>query len=237
MRVWVTRALPEAQRTAERLIEAGHEPMLSPLLRVHVLPAAAALAKALDGSAALAFTSANGVRAFIALRPEADRALPVFAVGAATAAAARAAGFGAVTAGQGDVAALAALIAAQDPPLTGPLMHLSALTPAGDLVGDLNAQRLNARAVAVYDTVPCALSAEAEQALDQHPPGLDAVLIYSPKAAAHLVRLLEERPATEALTAICISKAATAPIRGLPFAALLTAKVPTETAMFACLKP
>jgi uroporphyrinogen-III synthase len=204
---------------------------------VQILPAADELTEALAGAAALAFTSANGVRAFIALSPQADRALPVFAVGAATAAAARGAGFSAITAGEGDVSCLAVLIAGHDPPPTGVLLHPAAFAPAGDLVGDLIAHGLSARAVAVYDTVPCAPSHDAEQALDQQPPGLDAVLIYSPKAAAQLAHLLEERPATEALTAICISKAAAAPIRGLPFASVLVAKAPTEAAMFACLKP
>ena len=62
----------------------------------------------LAGYAALAFTSANGVRAFSRLSPE--RQVKVYAVGPGTAAALRATGFADIRTGSGNAADLAALI-------------------------------------------------------------------------------------------------------------------------------
>ena len=87
-RVWVTRAQPGADRTADRLLALGYVPVVLPLL---ALEAIFQPNPDLSDVWALAFTSRNAVTAFAPLTP--DRALPVFAVGDATAEAARAAGF------------------------------------------------------------------------------------------------------------------------------------------------
>ena len=100
MRVLVTRPEPAASATAAALAGHGHQALLAPLLatapRLWVAPATA--------PKALLVTSANAVRhggeGLLAYR-----SLPVFAVGPATAAALRAAGFGDVRDGGGDVAA------------------------------------------------------------------------------------------------------------------------------------
>ena len=60
-KIWITRAQPGADGTAERVRALGHEAMIGPLLEVQMLPDAVV---DLRGVAALAFTSANGVRAF-----------------------------------------------------------------------------------------------------------------------------------------------------------------------------
>src|ERR1700760_3247119 len=88
LKIWITRAQPGADATAERVRLMGHEPIIAPLLAVKLAPG---VDVSLSGVAALAFTSANGVRAFADLSGE--RAIRVFAVGAATAEAAKAAGF------------------------------------------------------------------------------------------------------------------------------------------------
>ena len=87
-KIWITRAQPGADATAERVRALGHDAVVAPLLAVQVLPD---VEIDLRGVAALAFTSANGVRAFADANGE--RGLKVFAVGAATAQAARKAGF------------------------------------------------------------------------------------------------------------------------------------------------
>src|SRR4051812_13210942 len=87
-KIWITRAQPGADVTAERVRALGHDVLVTPLLSVRALPG---VHIDLIGVAALAFTSANGVRAFADLTGE--RNLKVFAVGAATALAARAVGF------------------------------------------------------------------------------------------------------------------------------------------------
>ena len=131
-RIWITRAQPGADATAERVRVLGHEPVVAPLLAVKVLPDAQV---DLSGVAALAFTSANGVRAFADLSGE--RAMRVFAVGSATAEAAKAAGFKRVLSADGDVNALAIGISHRKNELIGEVLHPGALEPAGDLVSAL----------------------------------------------------------------------------------------------------
>jgi uroporphyrinogen-III synthase len=133
LKIWITRAEPGASRTAARLKALGRDPLVAPLLEVHPL----AVSIDLDGVGALAFTSANGVRAFAALSE--DRGLPVFAVGGATAEAARAAAFTSVTSAEGDVAALAQTIVANRDRFAGLVLAPGPREPAGDLVGALAA--------------------------------------------------------------------------------------------------
>jgi uroporphyrinogen-III synthase len=105
MRLLVTRPLDESQALAERLEARGHQAAIEPLLTI----APDLLAPlSLEGVQALLFTSANGVRAFALRSPRRD--LPVYAVGPATAAAAREIGCATVESAGGDVRALAALV-------------------------------------------------------------------------------------------------------------------------------
>ena len=92
MRALVTRPRTEAIALAEALALRGVTALLEPLLDIHYrdLDPSPDLA----GVQALLCTSANGVRAFARLSPE--RTLRLLAVGDATAARARAAGFGEV---------------------------------------------------------------------------------------------------------------------------------------------
>ena len=116
MRVWVTRAQPQAAATAERLVQMGHEPVVSPLIETRLVPATL---DGLAGAGALAFTSQAAIDAALLqdLVPAlAD--LPVFAVGDATADAAQRAGFKQVLSAGGAITDLATLILAS-PPLLG----------------------------------------------------------------------------------------------------------------------
>ncbi len=83
-KIWITRAEPGAAATAERVRALGHEAVVAPLLAIQPLVDARV---DLTDVGALAFTSANGVRAFA--EKSAERSLKVFAVGLATAKAAR----------------------------------------------------------------------------------------------------------------------------------------------------
>ncbi len=218
MRIWITRAEPGASRTADKLRALGHEPVVAPLLEVHALPGPIDL----DGVAALAFTSANGVRAFA--ERNAERELPTFAVGDATAAAARSAGFADVASAAGDLDALADLIAAHAQRLTGAVLAPGPREPAGDLARALAAQGVTARPLALYETLPV------------FPPRgmgpVDAVLIHSPKAAERLAVVMGEKTGP---AAYCISAAAAAPLGGRPFASVQWAARPDEDSLLALL--
>lgn len=216
MRVWITRTLPGAQRTAAAVAARGWQPVVEPLLEVRFLRPSIDL----TGVAALAFTSAHGVDALAA--SETRRDLPVFAVGDATAQAARKTGFERVDSATGDVAALARLIAARRP--DGVVLHAAASEPAGDLVAALAGAGVTARLLAVYETV--------ERAWTE--PDCDAVLVQSPRAARALADRLD--PTLPRLYA-CVSEPAAAPLRAAGFRYVESAPEPTEAATLALLSP
>ena len=217
MRIWITRAEPEASATAERLRAFGQEPVVAPVLEVQPL----GQAPDLKGVGALAFTSRNGVRAFETLCPE--RALKVFTVADATADAAREAGFADVENASGDVADLAALIGSRKDALKGEVLYPGPETPAGDLVAALRGQGIAARAAVVYRTAPAGPSAM--------PSGINAVLIHSTRAAHRIAGMDGVREAAPSLAAVCISPAAAEPLQALGFGEVLIAIAPNETAL------
>ena len=91
MRLLVTRPEPDAGREAEALAARGHEAVIAPLLVIEFAEDAP-----LDfaGVQALIVTSRNALRAIASRRELAEaRKLPLFAVGEATARAARDVGF------------------------------------------------------------------------------------------------------------------------------------------------
>jgi uroporphyrinogen-III synthase len=231
LRVWVTRGQPGADETAQRLHRLGHTPLVAPVLQVQ---AVAAGSVDLDSIGALAFTSANGVRAFAALSDVRD--LPVFAIGDATAAAAHAAGFARIDTATGDVATLARYIIARAA-FCGVLLHPCAAQPAGDLVGALAHAGLSARALQVYETVetqtlpPSVLDALLADRLE-------ALLLHSPKAARAVVRLLVNQNLAGrlgALRVVGLSPACIAPLQELPLARAKSAAHPSEDALLRAL--
>ena len=147
MKLLIVRPQPGADESAARAREMGLDPVVAPLFETRALdwrppdP---------DGFDAVLLTSANaarlggeGLTAFLAL--------PCYAVGEATAAAARAAGFTDVRTGPSDGAALAAMaerngarsmlhLGGRDHVALDRVMHVAvyASEPAGTLPGDLN---------------------------------------------------------------------------------------------------
>lgn len=220
-KVWITRAQPGADATAQRVRALGHEPLIAPLLTVRPI---ADVAVDLAGVGALAFTSANGVRAFAEASPFRD--LQVFSVGSATARAARAAGFRRVLSADGDVNILAQGIVSRAKEIEGEVLHLGAAELAGDLVGALAARNVPARHLALYETV----SAQLDRAVVARLAEMDAVLLHSPKAATLLARRLRSTPLPN-LRALCLSKAVAAPLAKSALAETAFAPLPLEAAL------
>jgi uroporphyrinogen-III synthase len=220
-RIWITRTQPGAEATAERVRAMGHEALVAPLLAVRRVEDADV---DLRGVAALAFTSANGVRAFAERCGERD--LRVFAVGAATAQAARAAGFRTVLSADGDVEALAEGIASRRHQLKGAVLHPGAAEPAGDLAGALEKHGVEARRAILYETGPVTFSDEQAEALVR----ADAALLHSPRAAKVLAQVLKAHPAPT-LRALGLSKAVIRPLARTPLAAKAFPPFPLEAAL------
>ena len=234
MRILVTRPREDAESFAARLRAFGHEVFLEPMMEIIPLPAAEA---AIDLAAvqALLFTSANGVRVFSARCDRRD--LSAFAVGDATADAARAAGFCEVASAGGDVQALARLVAGRLKPAEGVLFHPAASKQAGDLKGALEAAGFTLRRSVLYQAMPRrALSADLRQAFETKE--IDLASFFSPRTAESFARLAFEAGLSEALRsvrAVCLSQAVADKITYLPWRHIAVAKQPTQEALLACL--
>src|SRR5947209_2139028 len=211
LRALVTRPRAEAQELAQALAERGIEAIVEPLLEIHYRDAPM---PDLVGVQAVLCTSANGVRALARLSSE--REVPLFAVGDATAARARAERFTRVESAGGNVDDLARLVRDRLRPETGRLLHLAGSEIAGDLASMLRDHGfLIERAVLYEARPPAALSAPTARALAA---GIvDFALFFSPRTAAIFLNLAERaeiRDALRTVTAISISAAADAALGG-----------------------
>jgi uroporphyrinogen-III synthase len=228
MRVWVTRPDEDAAALATVLRARDIAVVVEPLLRiefVHGPPLD------LAGVQALLATSANGIRAFA--RRNSERDLSVLAVGDATARIARSVGFTKVDSADGDVAALADLIGETLDPSAGSLLHVAAGALAGDLAGMLASRGFGYRREILY----AARVAErlSERLSAQLAAGtIDAVVVFSPRTARTLVRLLDAAnlmPAAAGMTCFCLS-AAVADAAGIaPWVRVKIAAQPTQSSL------
>jgi uroporphyrinogen-III synthase len=216
MRIWITRTLPEADATARRVSARGHTPIVAPVLEAR--PVAGARPD-LVGVDAIAFTSGHAIAAFAKLTPTRD--LPVFTVGDATAALARAAGFTDVHSADGNAETLAELIAREQ--RSGVLvLHPTAREPAADLTALLAQRGVQAMPLTVYETHPTLLAAP--------PADADSVLVHSARAAARVSAIIEQAGRLD-LEAYAISPAAARPLAALGLARLQAAPFPNESAL------
>jgi uroporphyrinogen-III synthase len=232
----ITRPRDDAEDLAKNLAERGFRPLIEPLLDISFRRGPALSRDNLQG---LLVTSANGVRALAArLGPDlaAWRALPVWAVGDASARTARAFGFARVESADGDVASLARLVAAKANPGNGKLLQAAASDLAGDLAGALGGAGFTIDKQVLYDAIPAAaLSAECQDELRR---GRVAVaLFFSPRTAAAFVRLAsgDLGAACADITAAALSAAVAAQLAPLAWRKILLAAEPRQTALLAAL--
>jgi uroporphyrinogen-III synthase len=231
MRVLITRPLEDAEPLAELLLARGIEAAIEPLMSIE--PVDVDLPP-LDPVRALLMTSANGVRAFAARSERRDLAL--FAVGPATAKAARDAGFSTVETADGDVIALADLVERRIKPEEGRLLHIAGTTVAGDLAGRLGETGYSVERLALYNSAAAReLSAETVRGLSAG--AISHVLLFSPRTAGIFARLARQaglEPALSQVTALCLS-AAVAAQADLDFAAIRIAPRPDQEALLSLL--
>ena len=235
MRLLVTRPEPDNERTAAALRALGHDVTLAPLLRIE------AIAEADLGPApwsAILLTSANGARAVAAHPRHAElMALPVLAVGEASADAARAAGFVEVVSADGNGRDLARLAAARLAGSLLPLLYLAGEERACDLAGELSAQGLSVRTVAIYRAAK----------VTSFPPvvraalvagRIDGVLHFSRRSAEAYLdcgRAMIERALAPAH--YCLSARVAEPLRSAGAAQIRVAPQPDEGRLLALVTP
>lgn len=207
MRVLVTRPAHSAERTAQRLRNMGHEPLLLPLRQP--LHDSATAARALVATiGAISVTSAEAVRVMSSLgeklRPHLTR--PLFAVGETTAEEARSLGFRSVTSSQGNGGDLADLVAAQRPDT---LLYLAGSPRAETFESRLGELGIHFSVTECYRmqlAVPDPAEIDAIFA-DGRP---DAILFYSRQTAEDFFRVPELWPALaerNAIRLLCLSEA------------------------------
>jgi uroporphyrinogen-III synthase len=212
MRALVTRPRAEAESLAEALAARGIDAIIEPLLEIHYRGEPA---PDLAGVQAILCTSANGVRALARLTGE--RAVPLYAVGEASAARARDAGFARVESAGGSLADLVRLARDRLHPDEGRLLHVAGSTVAGDLAGALRGHGFAVDRAVLYEAHPAAgLSAACVRALNAGI--LDFVLFFSPRTALIFAQLADRAGVAEALgpvAALSISGAADAALGAL----------------------
>jgi uroporphyrinogen-III synthase len=225
VRILLTRPREDTAALADKLRAAGYDVLSEPMLEIHVVPGAGV---DLEGAQAVLFTSANGVRAFAAA--EARRDLAAFAVGEATAAAARRVGFARVESAAGRVDDLVRLVRDRLVPGAGALVHAAGRDVAGDLAGELGRAGFEVRRAVLY-TAEAARSLSPDTARALKAGEIDAVLFYSARSAQTFRRLVDEAGLAFSLArtaAFGLSQAAIEPVASLPWARIDVASRPDE---------
>lgn len=217
----MTRPEPGASETAARLAALGRQPLLAPVLRI-----APRQLRAAGRPQAVLVTSGNALPAL----PAALHALPLLAVGDATAARARAAGFAAVHSAGRDATALAALARQLCRPQDGPLLLAAGAGQGQALAASLRGQGFRVvRRVAYAATPVDALPDEAAAAL--HRGQVRAALFFSAETARTFVTLLRRAlpdAAARSVTALALSPAVGRALGPLPWRAIRVASHPSQ---------
>jgi uroporphyrinogen-III synthase len=231
MRILVLRPLADAERSARAIAARGNEPLVAPLFDVVRLPEPAP-----EGSFdALVLASGNAVPV-LADAPADWRSLPVFTVGARTAAKAREAGYDDARSADGDRNDLIELISRNVPSPAQLLLILGR-----DRREDLP-QRLSHAGYAV--TIWTAYAAKALPGLPEaaseplRAGSVDAVLHYSVRGAQTYIALAREAGLeSEALapTHVALSADVATPLITAGADTVLVAEFPEEAAMLAAL--
>lgn len=227
-RVLITRPAPGAEETAARVAAMGFDPVLAPMLAIRALP----LARLPERIDAIVLTSRNGVPGLSASL----HAIPVLAVGAATAAAARAGGFSDVRSADGDAAALRGLVR-RTLPAAPALLLPTARGQGGALAAALRADGCVVHRRAVYEARPArTLPQPARAALAS---GLRAALFFSAETARAFVAAVRRAgldTETRAADACAIGGAAGVALETLPWRRVRVAARPTQDELLALLR-
>jgi uroporphyrinogen-III synthase len=231
MRIFVFRPSADAERTARAVRSHGHEPIVAPLFSVVRLPEPAP-----EGPfAALVLTSGNGVPALAEI-PAAWRDLPVFTVGARTAARVREAGLGDARSADGDRNDLIELIRS-NLPAPAKLLLVAGRDRHEDVSDRLSEAGYEVATWTVYAAeAVTTLPEEAEVALREN--RAEAALHFSARGARTFLALAQAAGLGEQaleLTHVTLSADVAAPLISAGASTVLVAEYPEEAALLAAL--
>ena len=235
MKLLVTRPEPEGARTAQALRTRGHEVWLAPLSRIELL------APDLGHGpwAAVLISSANAAAA-VEIHPRRQHltALPLLAVGARSAGAARRAGFADVTAAEGNVRNLIELAATRYRGTVRPLLYLAGADRAADLIADLAAAAIPVEMGVVYQLLATKdLPPDVAGAL--RAGALDGVLHFSRRSAEiYLQAAADTGLGAEGLKPMhfCLSARIAEPLLSAGAASVRISERPTQASLLQCIE-
>jgi uroporphyrinogen-III synthase len=227
MRVLITRPLGDAEPLAEAVRARGHEPIVQPLTEIRFERPEPPP----ERPAATIFTSRNALRGLGGVDWAAVlHDLPAYCVGTATARAARDTGFRHVIAGGGTGAQLLEYVAHVHRPEDGSLLYVTGDHLAFDMQAALGTRGFTLWRRIVYRSVLIP-SLDPSVAEDLRAGRIHAVMLMSPRAAAHFVDLAREQGlAAHAADLIyyCLSKQVAAPLVSLGAERIHVAPNPTK---------
>jgi len=230
----VTRPQHSGERTAKRLRELGHEPILLPLSHpVHDANAALRGLSTTKGS--IAITSAETIRALTAHDAElaVHLARPLFAVGDATAEEARAIGFSSVTASGGSGAELAETIAKK---AGGSVLYLAGSPRAETFEKRASEIGLRITVAECYRMEPTPIAPQVLDTIFEQRP--DAILFFSRQTAEDFFRVAEPqmRPdRVDGIRLLCLSKSVAEMVPASLRGAVSIAAMPEERSLLSLL--
>ncbi len=227
--VLITRPEQGIADTSAKLRALGYAPVAAPVLCIRHRP----LRQVPAPVQAVLVTSANAVPAL----PAALHALPGFAVGEATAAAMRAAGFTHVHSADGDARDLTRLCAERLDPRGAPLLSISGARQGFRLAALLRDRGFRVIRRAVYAAVPVAALPDVAHRvlLDGN---LHAALFFSADTARAFVKLVRAAHLADRLApvdALAIGPPAADVLAELTWRSIRTAVRPTQEALLALL--
>ncbi len=216
MRIVVTRPLVQGEKTAQKLKDLGHEPVLLPLTKAMHFPDVARAAL-LEPHCGLVITSSEALRCLELVAPVAERApplaerewhRPLFAVGMATATAAADAGFTNVLASSGDGRQLAGVISQyyQDHRPAEPLLYLAGVPRAARFETALQSVKIDLMVAEIYEMIRLEPLREQfeRDSLDRQ---VDVVLLYSRETALAFSALVgSNHPSLENALFLCLGR-------------------------------
>ncbi len=229
-RILLTRPELDCAGTKQRLEAMGHVVVVAPMMLVQSVTFSVP-----DPARSLIVTSKNAVRYGLKSLPDIERV--VYAVGDATAEAARELGFQRVNAGPGTVKGLMPLLQ-QYGSVPRPYTYLRGEDVSYDITGALNAEGGDAEDAIVYRAV--AAPSFPSMAFDLINAGeIDQVLFYSPRLATIFEELVGDMDALdvlENLDAVCLSTRIADTLLG-NWRSKRSARMPTEEAMMTAIGP
>lgn len=231
MHVLLTRPEGDVAALKTRIEALGCSVSVAPLLQIAFRPIAP---DALSDATSVIATSRNALKALAQSDAlSAALALPLFAVGPATAQLAKDLGFSTVIAGPGTGTDLVPVIAGYSGSKSGRLVHVTGDHLAFDLADALRPHGIALRTLPAYASVAAeTLPGKTTVALAART--IDAVVLMSPRTAATWARLtasLPDKPSLTDVTHICLSAAVADAISGMPDVKTVIAEKPNADAI------